>query len=96
MLNVARDGDRILTLDVMRGIAILGILYLNIVVMGANWPALTASGNPASIGASASDLWAHRYIFVMLEGTQRGLLELLFGASAILLTLRATSKDGPV
>lgn len=95
-LHPVRDKERIVTLDILRGIAILGILYLNILSMGGNWPAFATSGNPQAVGASMADQWAYRYIFVLLEGTQRGLLELLFGASAILLTLRATAKDGPV
>lgn len=95
-LYPTRDRDRIVTLDILRGIAILGILYLNILTMGGNWPAFAASGNAQSLGAGAADQWAYRYIFVLLTGTQRGLLELLFGASVILLTLRATAKDGPV
>lgn len=97
MSHVARDGDRILTLDVMRGIAILGILYLNILFMGGDWPAFASSGsNPDVLGTGVADQWAYRAVFALLDGTQRGLLELLFGASAILLTLRATSRDGPV
>jgi len=96
ILHPTRDRDRIITLDILRGIAILGILYLNIVTMGGNWPAWAASGNPQSLGATAADQWAYRWVFNFLDGTQRGLLELLFGASAILLTLRATAKDGPV
>ena len=97
ILHPTGDRDRIVTLDILRGIAILGILYLNILTMGGNWPALAASGNnPQVLGAGAADQWAYRLVFALLEGTQRGLLEFLFGASVILLTLRATAKNGPV
>ena len=96
ILHPTRDGDRIVTLDILRGIAILGILYLNIPQMGGDWPALFLTGDPNALGSSGADQWAYRYVFRLLEGTQRGLLEFLFGASVIILTVRATAKDGPV
>jgi len=96
ILHPTRDGDRIVTLDILRGIAILGILYLNIPQMGGNWPAYFSTGDANVLGSTGADQWAFRYIFRLLEGTQRGLLEFLFGASVIILTVRATAKDGPV
>jgi len=96
ILHPTRDRDRIVTLDILRGIAILGILYLNILFMGGDWPAYSSTGNAMVLGSSPADQWAFRYIFQLLEGTQRGLLEFLFGAGVIILTLRATAKDGPV
>ena len=90
ILHPTGDRDRIVTLDILRGIAILGILYLNIPQMGGNWPTYFSTGDASVLGSSGADQWAFRYVFRLLEGTQRGLLELLFGASVIILTLRGT------
>mgnify|MGYP001806707330 CR=1 FL=1 len=87
--------SRIQQLDVLRGLAILGILFLNLPPMGTTilaafeFPHLAPSWNPA-------DQAAWRFLEVFVEGTQRGLLQFLFGASVLILTARAMRADGPV
>lgn len=86
--------DRIDVLDILRGVAILGIFYMNISFMGNNG---TAQINDIrSIGWTAADQYVWSVIAVVAEGTQRGLLEMLFGAGMMVLTARAMVPDGPV
>jgi uncharacterized protein len=82
---------RIEALDVMRGTAVLGILLINIAGMGGPFTV-----RPWQIARSDAD-WSAWWIGELLvAGTQRGLLELLFGATMVILTARAARPDGPV
>lgn len=83
------DDHRIGMLDTMRGIAVLGILLLNITGFGLPY----AYDNPTVWGAdSASDLAVWRIMALFFEGTMRGLFTLLFGASALLFLQRHASR----
>ncbi|EMD83204.1 DUF418 domain-containing protein [Pacificimonas flava] len=77
-----RPAERLPLLDVLRGISICGILFLNIWLMGSV-PGVET--DPRIAGWSAADrfVWWVQMLFV--EGTMRGLLEILFGAGFILL-----------
>ena len=78
--------ERIAVLDIMRGIAILGIFYMNIPYMGASgW---LATNDVRSIGWSAADAATWSVIDLFAEGTMRGMLEMLFGAGLMILTRR--------
>ncbi len=85
------DGaPRIAVLDIMRGIAILGILFMNINDMGAS---LYASFDDIRhLGWSATDQVAWWLREVLANGTARCLLEMLFGAGMVILTERAATK----
>jgi uncharacterized protein len=77
---------RIATLDVIRGVAVLGILLMNITVFGMP---IEASPDPTVYGgATGLNLWCWIVEAMFLEGTQRALFSMLFGASAILFTER--------
>lgn len=82
------DGaPRVASLDILRGLAILGILFMNINDMGQS---LNASfGDIRHLGWSAADrvTWWLREVFA--NGTARGLLEMLFGVGMVILTERA-------
>lgn len=85
---------RIDVLDILRGFAILGIFYMNIPFMGQapfQW-----IPDPRAIGWSAADQATWSTVEILLEGTQRCLLELLFGAGMMVLTARAMEPNGPV
>jgi uncharacterized protein len=92
-IDRVRGGERIASLDVIRGIAILFILFMNIPWMGGYEFALFDPRHPTWTDA---DYWATLVTKVWLEGTQRGLLELLFGAGIIIMARKAMTPDGPV
>lgn len=78
-------------LDTLRGVALLGILLMNIAAMGLPF----AYFNPTIYGgAEGVDLavWIMNNLF--FEGTMRGLFSLMFGAGIILLTSRAEARGG--
>lgn len=77
--------QRIEALDVVRGVALFGILLMNITAFGL--PHAYSNPNNAG-GAAGANLWAWIITQMGFEGTQRGLFSLLFGASVILLTTR--------
>ena len=85
------DGaPRIAVLDILRGVAILGILFMNINDMGAS---LYASFDDIRhLGWSATDQAAWWLREVLANGTARCLLEMLFGAGMVILTDRAAEK----
>ena len=91
------DGaSRIVSLDVLRGIAILAILFMNINAMGASfWAAFV---DPRHLGWTSLDqsVWYVRQ--VLADGTARALLQMLFGAGMVILTDRAAdaADDWPL
>ncbi len=89
--RIARS-ERIAQLDILRGLAILLILLMNIAYM-ADWQ--DPDYFPPRLGWTTIDQgawWLHQ----MLDGTQRGLLELLFGAGVLIMARTAMTPDGPV
>jgi len=94
MLAPVRGRARIEVLDILRGIAILGIFYMNIPYMGNN--GTLEDYDFRLIGWSMADRNVWTVIKIFWEGTQRGLLEFLFGAGAMVLTAKAMMPDGPV
>ena len=80
--------ERIVALDFIRGVAVLGILFANITafahpVLAYYWPgALPGGGSPAD-----QAVWLFQFVFV--DGKFRGLFTLLFGAGMVLFLERA-------
>ncbi|HEX8302179.1 DUF418 domain-containing protein [Sphingomonas sp.] len=85
---------RIDVLDILRGIAILGIFFMNIPFMAAEISKLFV--NVTAIGWTPMDQFAWWGVHLFLEGTQRGLLEMLFGAGLMVFAAKAMTPDGPV
>ncbi|WP_446654971.1 DUF418 domain-containing protein [Blastomonas sp.] len=82
--------DRHLTLDAIRGFAVMGILLLNIV--GFSMPD-AGYVNPAAWGGTDplnAGVWAVN--FVLFDGKMRGLFSVLFGASMLLVMQRAEAS----
>src|SRR5262245_65988743 len=75
--------DRIVAVDVVRGLAVLGILVMNIVEFGLP---LGAYVNPAVAGGdTGADLWTWLVQQAMFDGRMRALFSMLFGAGLTLL-----------
>ncbi|WP_241214697.1 DUF418 domain-containing protein [Sphingomonas sp. S-NIH.Pt15_0812] len=89
------DGaPRIAALDILRGLAILGILFMNMPEMaGSIWAGWT---DPRHYGWSPADQWVWWLRELFAEGTARCLLELLFGAGMVILTDRIAARAGEV
>lgn len=81
---------RLDVLDVLRGFAILGIFFINLPSMGS------MGGDTKTTAFSAIDAIAQTFVDLFFEGTQRGMLQMLFGAGMILLTAKAMPPDGSV
>lgn len=85
-----QNADRHLSLDAMRGFAVMGILLLNIIgfaMPGAAYinPAAWGGTDPLNIA-----VWAAN--FVLFDGKMRGLFSVLFGASMLLVIQRAEAS----
>jgi len=85
--------DRIQTLDIVRGVALLGILLMNIPFFGID-PSVF---NTVLRGSHTStDFRTMGVIFTFFDGTMRGLFSMLFGAGMILFTLNKQQTPGGV
>jgi uncharacterized protein len=90
MSEATPDGERIATLDIVRGVAVMGILAMNIV--GFAMPD-AAYMNPAAYGTNGpADLASWAISFVFVDGKMRGLFSFLFGASLLLVVDRAEAS----
>ncbi|GGZ78621.1 DUF418 domain-containing protein [Algibacter mikhailovii] len=92
-LRPVEQNNRINSLDIIRGIALLGILLMNITGFGLAY----AYGDPTNSGGSTGwnlKVWIMDSMF--FEGTMRGLFTMLFGAGFILLTTRAERNGGGI
>lgn len=75
------------SLDAIRGVAVMGILAMNIVAFALP---MSAYFNPAAGGPpSPGDLATWTFNFVFVDSKMRGLFSLLFGASTLLVIERA-------
>jgi uncharacterized protein len=82
--------ERIVTLDIVRGVAVMGILAMNIVAFAMPYQAYM---NPAAFGTeSAADTASWAFNFVLIDGKMRGLFSFLFGASMLLVIERAAAS----
>ncbi|HMC92755.1 MAG TPA: DUF418 domain-containing protein [Allosphingosinicella sp.] len=79
--------DRILTLDVLRGVAVMGIFSVNVIAFAMPEQAYF---NPSAYGgATGASLATWALNFILIDGKMRGLFSLLFGASTLLVITRA-------
>jgi uncharacterized protein len=94
---VARE-ERINSLDVLRGTALMGILIMNITDFAMSYPNYLiplGSWLPVFTGPHAkvnTAAWMLRWI--LAEGKMRAMFSMLFGAGAVLLTDRAERRGG--
>lgn len=81
---------RHITLDALRGFAVMGILAMNIVAFALPEWAYVAPGTYG--GDSFADRASWLFSFIFIDGKMRGLFSLLFGASMALIIGRAQAK----
>ena len=74
--------DRHISIDAVRGFAVLGILLMNIVGMGL--PAFAYLDPTYAGGSTGADLWTWAVNNVLTDGKMRALFTMLFGASTVL------------
>lgn len=86
-------GERIVTLDFIRGIAVLAIIFPNVVAFG--YPLLAYYWPEALEGGStAADRYFWLFQYVLIDGKFRGLFTLLFGAGMMLFMERVWARGG--
>jgi uncharacterized protein len=86
----AISSHRHITLDALRGFAVMGILAMNIV--GFAMPELAYLSPAAFGGDTLLDRISWLFSFIFVDGKMRGLFSLLFGASMMLIIERAEAK----
>jgi uncharacterized protein len=90
MTAVIEPLPRIATLDIVRGVAVMGILAMNIVAFAMPFQAYM---NPAAFGTDGpADLASWLLSFIFVDGKMRGLFSFLFGASMLLVIEKAEAK----
>ena len=83
--------ERIKTVDVVRGVALLGILLMNIPGFGIDFSELSKVFRGPHSG---KDYYTAAIIFTFFEGTMRGLFSMLFGAGMVLFMMNKRSMPG--
>ena len=85
--------ERIKTIDIVRGVALLGILLMNIQNFGFPWSNIdTIIRGPHD----TADFGTLQIISVFFEGTMMSLFAMLFGAGMILFTMNKKDTSGSV
>jgi uncharacterized protein len=97
----APSEERISAVDVLRGVAVLGILLINIEDFGLLHSNKSAAGTewvgvylPAGLSRGAVLAWTA--VRALFEGKMRAIFSMLFGAGAVLLTARLQRRDQAV
>jgi uncharacterized protein len=88
------QAERISSLDVLRGVALLGIAFMNIIFSGLP---IAADMNPnVSGGASGPNLAAWVIQYVLLDGKFRGIFSIMFGAGSWYFINRAVRRGAGI
>jgi uncharacterized protein len=90
ILKPTTGTERINSVDVIRGIALLGILLMNIVGFGLYKAYMDPTNSGGATGWNLKVWWATNLFF---EGTMRGMFSMLFGAGVVLFTSRAIENN---
>jgi uncharacterized protein len=80
--------SRIPSLDVLRGLAVLGALFVGIWTFGGFG---TQQQNAVLLQGKGANYWAYTSVQVLFEGKMRALIALVFGASMVLYLSRETA-----
>ena len=87
----ATAGNRIASLDFIRGIAVMGILAANIIAFGQPFAAYMYP-DAFLVPHNEAEEWMWIAQFVLIDGKMRGLFTLLFGAGLYLFMEKAWSR----
>jgi len=88
------SNERLRTLDVLRGAALLGIALMNIVFSGLPFPAYA---NPNLWGGNDSlNVGIFAVQWVLFDGKMRALFSMMFGAGIVLFMRHALERDNSV
>jgi uncharacterized protein len=85
--------ERISSLDVLRGVAVLGILLMNIDIFALPEVGMGVSEVGGRTGANFAVIAVNHVLF---EGKMRTLFSMLFGAGVVLLTSRAAARGAGI
>lgn len=83
--------DRVKTIDMIRGVALLGILMMNIPIFGLDRSELS---RVIHMPHNSTDFRTFEVIEAFFGGTMRTLFSMLFGAGMVLFTLNKHDKPG--
>lgn len=89
---MTRSGERHLSIDAVRGFAVLGILLMNIGGMGL--PSFAYINPTYAGGSTGADFWTWAVNNILTDGKMRALFTMLFGASTVLIAERAEGGSG--
>ena len=93
MTAATEAAPRIVTLDIVRGVAVMGILAMNIVGFALPFQSYM---NPLALGpVGEADFVSWTISFILVDGKMRGLFSFLFGASMLLVIEQAEAKGEP-
>lgn len=84
------QGERIVLLDSLRGLALLGILLMNIPYMGLPEPSFDNPTLNYEMGTINEKVWW--YVNWIPEGTMRAIFSMLFGAGIMLFVSRLEKR----
>jgi uncharacterized protein len=84
--------ERIVSIDTLRGVALLGILLINIILFGLPESAFSLPINAGGHTGLNLAFWYVNQIF--FQDKMRALFSMLFGAGVVLLTQRAEERGG--
>jgi uncharacterized protein len=97
----ATTDERISAIDVLRGVAVLGILLINIEDFGLLHSNKSAAGTEW-VGVYLPETLSHRAVILwcalraLFEGKMRAIFSMLFGAGVVLLTSRLERRNGAI
>lgn len=93
-LGPVQAAERIASIDVLRGFALLGILVMNINAFAL--PAAAYANPHVAGGAEGADLWTWLLSHLLFEFKMVTIFSMLFGAGLVLMSERAAARGGEV